>query len=387
MTPAVPNSTTPEGEGGAHPSPAISSTLDNVDILIKPTPSADEKERANMINAATTAATKPTSSDDDSDDIEKDEQEAAAAVAAMEGGNVNYVGVSFATNTAAPAPINTTAANTPGGARPRLMSPVSAVYDRTGKGYLDSTELALRKMDSQNLGYVDMNKVFGIMESLQEEQKKSSLLIESLHKEQRRAMSLRKALTGIVIFAVLLACSNVGTSFAAARLAKDTIIYPTSNDLINQANGERIATTNKMIDIKINPITSLDGLPERRRRHLEEATSLACGRERMNGNGNNGSGNGNNGSGNGNNGSDNGNGNNGNGNGGVTVCKLAGQIAYEDAVHLYQQFCPNWPWPDGTFDCCAYFVGRPNPPPGTMMFVVFYLPHVASVCSSSRSVL
>ena len=208
------------------------------------------------------------------------------------------------------------------GLRPRMMTPVSQVYDRNGKGYLDSTELMLRKMDSKNLGYIDLEKVFGIMETLQEEQKKSGLLIESLHKEQRRAVSLRKGLIAICGFAVLLALSNIGTSFAAARLAKDTVVYRNSNDLINLATGERIATTNKLVEIKINPIPHLDSIPAQRRRHLQEATEIACGTQTVPETAD-----------------------------GV-VCELAGEMEYADALHLYQQFCPNFPFAEGEEQTC-----------------------------------
>jgi len=41
----------------------------------------------------------------------------------------------------------------------RRLTEVSRKYDRDGKGYLNETETALRRMDSKNKGFIDDDKV------------------------------------------------------------------------------------------------------------------------------------------------------------------------------------------------------------------------------------
>lgn len=120
------------------------------------------------------------------------------------------------------------------GPPPTLKSPLSEVskqFDRHGKGYLDETERALRRMDSQNLGYLTVHKVYNIMETLQSEQKNSAKLLTALERQQREALNLKKGIFGLCVFAVLLALSNIGTSFAAAKLAKEVTVSSSTGDL------------------------------------------------------------------------------------------------------------------------------------------------------------
>jgi len=42
----------------------------------------------------------------------------------------------------------------------RCLTEVSRKYDHGDKGYLNETEQALRRMDSQNKGYIDQDKVW-----------------------------------------------------------------------------------------------------------------------------------------------------------------------------------------------------------------------------------
>jgi len=226
-------------------------------------------------------------------------------------------------------------AKTKNGKPSRVLSKVSTLYDRDNKGYLDPTEEALRRMDSQGRGYLDMEKVYSIMQSLQEEQKKSAKLIEGFQKEQKRATSLKRGVIYLCFFAILLALSNIGTSFAAARLAKDTDVDTSSNDLMNKANGKRVATTTKLVEVSLFPLDDFadgSGLDAntlgRRRRQLREVEDLACNdvySQSFNGtewddgdvpdrirNG--------------------------------IACEPLGRIDYTNAIILYQQFCPNWPF-------------------------------------------
>ncbi len=192
----------------------------------------------------------------------------------------------------------------------RVLSKVSDLYDRDGKGYLDPTEEAMRRMDSKNLGFLDNSKVYEIMHSLQIEQLKSQELITSLQKEHQKSMSLKRGIVYMSVFAFLLAISNIGTSFAAARLAKDTTI--SGDNLVTTDGGVRVATTPKNVVLKVTSIDTQDNSSSRRR-FLQEVSDLACAQFSADASGN------------------------------VVKCDAIGQIDYPDAVKLYQQFCPTYP--------------------------------------------
>jgi hypothetical protein len=215
------------------------------------------------------------------------------------------------------------------------MSKVSELYDHDHKGYLDSTEIALRRMDSENQGHLDNSKVYEIMKSLQLEQQKSAALIDSLQKEHKKAMSLKRGIIYMSFFAFLLALSNIGTSFVAARLAKD--VTTDSGDLVSTNSGARVATTPKNMVLKINPITTINGDDATRNRHARLA-ELACGEEYL---------------------ADYNNSEwDTNSTAQPTVsCEAIGRIDYQDAVDLYKVFCPEYPFPEGTADpsACSNF--------------------------------
>jgi len=203
------------------------------------------------------------------------------------------------------------------------LSTTSGLYDRERKGYLDATEQAMRRMDSQNRGFLDNEKVYKIMESLQTEQKKSAQLIESLQREHQKTMSLKRGILYMALFAVLLALSNIGTGFAASRLAKDIIVTGGSTDLVTKNGKTRVATTMKNVVLEFNPILAPTDPTSRRlhERMLQNATTMACGSETMaNVNGTNLS---------------------------TITCEAVGHITYADAVQLYQQFCPEYPFAAG----------------------------------------
>lgn len=212
------------------------------------------------------------------------------------------------------------------------LSAVSNMYDRDNKGYLDPTEDALRRMDSQNLGIFANDKVFQIMKTLQEEQQKSAQLLESLRQEHHKTTSLKRAAILLTAFAILLALSNIGTSFAAARLAKDVSINNNSIDLVSKDSGVRVATTPKSITVQMTP---LDAPMERRhRRSLQVLETAACEEEAYQANftnseewtteGDNLS---------------------------TVNCTALGRIDYDDAVRLYQSFCPEYPGIAATTSC------------------------------------
>lgn len=197
----------------------------------------------------------------------------------------------------------------------RRLTETSQKYDRGNKGYLDETEQALRRLDSQNLGYLDPSKVYVIMQSLQEEQKKSAQLMDTLQHESKKALQLKRALAIMIAMALLLAVANIGVSFAAARLAKDTRIAPYSGDLVSLSTGQTVGTTPKTsaiaifpyIEVGTNGTSASSGSSGRRRRLRELATNAVCSRASS-----------------------------------TATCTVQGQMDYASAVKLYQQFCPQW---------------------------------------------
>ena len=143
----------------------------------------------------------------------------------------------------------------------RGLTEVSAMFDRNGKGYLDDTERALRRMDSQNKGHLGVDKVCLIFESLQVEQERSAELLEALRVESKKAMSLKRGVIALSVFAVLLALANIGTSFAVNKLVKEMKVGPTG-DLVALDNGMRLGTTSKLVSFERldeNTHTTTDG--------------------------------------------------------------------------------------------------------------------------------
>jgi hypothetical protein len=130
----------------------------------------------------------------------------------------------------------------------RQLSTISKKFDMDGKGYLDDTEQALRRLDSQNIGHLDVHKVYDLMKGLQTAQHSNAELMETLQKESRRNGSLRRGIIALFAFTLLLTLANIGTSFAAARLAKDTQVSALG-DLQSSSSGVRLGTTSKDVVI------------------------------------------------------------------------------------------------------------------------------------------
>ena len=207
------------------------------------------------------------------------------------------------------------ALTTPTNDRPPLDTPLSEVskqFDRNNKGYLDATEQQLRRMDTQNLGYLTVNKVYGIMDTLQKEQKNSATLLHALEKQQRQMINMKKGIIALCSFAVLLALSNIGTSFAAAKLAREMKVSSGTGDLTDLSTGERVAVTVKLPNMEMSPID-----PERRRQ-LSRDFGLC---QKAFGAGDSAFG-----------GTDN-----------VAECSIAGSLSQKDMVKFHKQFCNGWP--------------------------------------------
>jgi hypothetical protein len=191
----------------------------------------------------------------------------------------------------------------------RELTAVSKKYDLGNKGYLNEAEQELRNMDRDNRGYLTPEQVYAIVESLQAERRAAAELAENIRLEHARSRRQRRWIAGLCVMAVMLACANIGTSFAAARLSKDTQVSST-NDLVGKnsdgnSSENIIGTSSKFVEFSMQPISSS------RRRHLQETEDLVCGPVNSANN--------------------------------TRQCSLQGLMYFDDAVKLYKQFCPRWP--------------------------------------------
>jgi hypothetical protein len=109
------------------------------------------------------------------------------------------------------------------------LSFVSKKYDVDGDGKLDAAEQAMRDMDKEGYGYLTNDKVYTIFQ-------------EQLHMQKQLLYAKRTIIfCGAVL--IFLAAANVGVSFAAANLAKDTSTN-NNNVLVVKENGQVVATNN-----------------------------------------------------------------------------------------------------------------------------------------------
>jgi len=96
----------------------------------------------------------------------------------------------------------------------------------------------MRAYDKNSDGKLDIHEVYGLMVDFQ--------------KEQKKALTLRYVVISLSIFAVLLCLANIGTSFAAATLAKDT-----RNDnnivLVDKSTGDvlGISQMDEVFDVRL----------------------------------------------------------------------------------------------------------------------------------------
>jgi hypothetical protein len=90
----------------------------------------------------------------------------------------------------------------------KALSVISQMYDVDGDGELDASEQAMRNMDTDNRGYLTNEKVYKVM-------------LEQM-KLQREVFGLKRMSLVFVAVIFFLSLSTLGTSFAAASLAKDT---------------------------------------------------------------------------------------------------------------------------------------------------------------------
>jgi len=109
----------------------------------------------------------------------------------------------------------------------KRLSAASKKYDMDGDGELDEAEQAMRDMDKSGRGFLKNEEVYGMM--------KDQLQM------QKDLFKMKKVIAGLMVFVVILALSNLGTSFASAILAKDSTTND-QNELVSKETGEALAT-------------------------------------------------------------------------------------------------------------------------------------------------
>lgn len=133
----------------------------------------------------------------------------------------------------------------------KVLSVVSKQYDHNNKGYLDETEQRMRELDQSGKGHLNNAAVYDLMKDSMEVQKKMA--------------TQRWLLIGLTCFSVILALSNMATGFAAARLAKDTEVASTTNNLVVKGHPDQLVGTAAKSE-QFTFGTVVEGAGERRRR-------------------------------------------------------------------------------------------------------------------------
>jgi hypothetical protein len=111
----------------------------------------------------------------------------------------------------------------------KSLSKVSMKYDIDGDGKLDPSEKAMRDMDTDNRGYLTNEQVYKVM-------------LEQM-KLQQEVFGLKRMSLIFVSIILLLSLATLGTSFAAALLAKDTDV---KNGTLVVKGGEGVVGTSNV---------------------------------------------------------------------------------------------------------------------------------------------
>lgn len=128
------------------------------------------------------------------------------------------------------------------------LSMTSKMYDVDGDGKLDEAEQAMRDLDTSNQGYLSNDKVYGIVKEQMEIQKKF--------------LNMKRLIIGLSCFTIVLAVSNLGTAWAAALLAKDTM---EKDGNLYTKDGETMIGTKAMFD-------KYDIVPDETGRRLDDVS-------------------------------------------------------------------------------------------------------------------
>jgi hypothetical protein len=108
------------------------------------------------------------------------------------------------------------------------LSHTSKMFDVDGDGKLDDAEKAMRDLDVDNHGYLTNDKVY-------------KLMLEQM-KLQQEVFGLKRIAMIFLAIVFILSLATLGTSFAAAMLAKDTDVE--HGNLVAKDGGEVLGTSN-----------------------------------------------------------------------------------------------------------------------------------------------
>jgi hypothetical protein len=124
----------------------------------------------------------------------------------------------------------------------KALSKLSMRYDIDGDGKLDATEKAMRDMDTDNRGYLTNDQVYKVM-------------LEQM-KLQREVFGLKRLSFVFVFIIFMLSLATLGTSFAAALLAKDTDVK--DGILVVKGGGGVVGTNNVASTFILTEVTLSD---------------------------------------------------------------------------------------------------------------------------------
>jgi hypothetical protein len=110
------------------------------------------------------------------------------------------------------------------------------MYDVDNDGVLYEAELAMRNMDKSGRAHLTNETVYKMMR----EQMKT----------QKQLFQVKRIMFILLAIVVVLAVSNLGTSFAAAYLAKDTTTNE-SYQFVDKHSGEELSTQTSTEDIEL----------------------------------------------------------------------------------------------------------------------------------------
>lgn len=140
------------------------------------------------------------------------------------------------------------------------LSKSSRAWDLDGDGQLDDAELALKAMDKERTGDLSKEQLYGLM-------------TDNLN-TQRELFKMKKVVMALAGITCILALSNLGTSFAAAILSKDTMA--SHGALVEKSTGLALKT-DSWTNIVHEDKEATDARRQRRLQDCEAAgDGLAC---------------------------------------------------------------------------------------------------------------
>jgi len=124
-------------------------------------------------------------------------------------------------------PVNSSCGRRRDSLKYQKLSTIARMYDVDGDGELNGAEQKMYEMDKSRRGYLTNDKVYAMMQ-------------EHIY-TQTQLFRTRRIMFVLLALVAFLALSNLGTSSAAAYLAKDTTTNE-NEELTHKSNGEALST-------------------------------------------------------------------------------------------------------------------------------------------------